>query len=156
LNQEHCIPPLTDKQVEGQWDDAKAFYEKHKNDDSKQEATEEQEQELAKIQLTQDDYDFAFNTLKPEAKHDVKATKQLFYGFASAHTKTPFIMSVNAPSCSGKNHDIDIVADLFPKEDIIRAGGISDKALFHSFVIRSIKSLILKKRKMTFSNRHKN
>jgi hypothetical protein len=25
-NQEHCVPPLTDKQVEGQWQDAKAFY----------------------------------------------------------------------------------------------------------------------------------
>jgi hypothetical protein len=79
---------------------------------------EEQEQELAKIQLTQADYDFLFGTLKPEAKYDVRATRQLLYSFASAYTKTPFIMSVTAPSGSGKNHDIDIVADLFPKEDI--------------------------------------
>jgi hypothetical protein len=133
-NQEHCAPPLTDKQIEGQWNDAKAFYEKHKNDNSNvysyYDIKQEQEQELAKIQLTQADYDFLFDTLKPEAKYDVKATKQLSYGFFSAYTKTPFIMSVNAPSGSGKNHDIDIVADLFPKEDIIRLGGISDNDLF--------------------------
>jgi hypothetical protein len=49
-------------------------------------------------------------------------------------------MSVNAPSGSGKNHDIDIVADLFPKEDTIRLGGISDKALFHSRGIQVIKN----------------
>jgi hypothetical protein len=140
-NQEHCTPPLTDKQLEGQWKDAKAFYEKHKNDDSKREAVkEEQEQELAKIQLTEADYDFLFNTLKPEAKHDVKATRQLLYGFASACTKTPFVMSVNAPSGSGKNHDIDIVANLFPEEDIVRFGGISDKALFHIRGIQVIKN----------------
>jgi hypothetical protein len=33
-NQEHCVPPLSDKQIEGQWNDAKVFYEKHKNDNS--------------------------------------------------------------------------------------------------------------------------
>jgi hypothetical protein len=69
--------------------------------------------------------------LKPEAKYDGKATTQLLYGSASAYTKTPFIMSVNAPSGAGKNHDIDIVADLFPQEDVIRVAGISDRALFH-------------------------
>jgi hypothetical protein len=142
-NQEHCIPPLTDTQIQGQWDDAKAYYEKNKNSifSRKEEIEqEEQEQELSKIQLTQDDYDFLFNTLKPEAKYDDKATKQLFYAFASAYTKTPFIMSVNAPSGSGKNHDIDIVADIFPKEDIIRLGGMSDKALFHLKGIQVIKN----------------
>jgi hypothetical protein len=144
-NQEHCIPPLTDKQIEGQWDDAKAFFEKNKHDNSNgfckhDEIKEEQEQELAKIHLTQDDYDFVSNILKPEAKYDVKATRQLLYGFFSACTKTPFIMSVNAPSGSGKNHDIDIVADIFPKEDIVRVGGISDKALFHLKGIQVIKN----------------
>jgi hypothetical protein len=143
-NQEHCVPPLTDKQIEGQWNDAKAFYEKHKNGNSDgfsyYDIKEEQEQELAKIQLTQADYNFLFGTLKPEAKYDVKATKQLSYGFFSAYTNTPFIMSVNAPSGSGKNHDIDIVADLFPKEDTIRLGGISDKALFHSKGIQVVKN----------------
>jgi hypothetical protein len=143
-NQEHCVPPLSDKQIEGQWNDAKVFYEKHKNDNSTvssyYDVKQEQEQELAKIQLTQADYNFLFDTLKPEAKYDVRATKQLSYGFFSAYTNTPFIMSVNAPSGSGKNHDIDIVADLFPKEDTIRLGGISDKALFHSRGIQVIKN----------------
>jgi hypothetical protein len=49
-------------------------------------------------------------------------------------------MSVNAPSGSGKNHDIDIVAGLFPQEDIVRLGGISDKALFHSRGIQVVKN----------------
>ena len=75
------------------------------------------------MQLSQEDYDFLFDTLKPEAKFDVKATKQLSYGFFSAYANTPFVMSVNAPSGPGKNHDIDIVADLFPQEDIMRLGG---------------------------------
>jgi hypothetical protein len=143
-NQEHCVPPLSDKQIEGQWNDAKIFYEKHKNDNSTvssyYDVKQEQEQELAKIQLTQADYNFLFDTLKPEAKYDVRATKQLSYGFFSAYTNTPFVISVNAPSGSGKNHDIDIVADLFPKEDTIRLGGISDKALFHSRGIQVIKN----------------
>jgi hypothetical protein len=139
-NQEHCVPPLTNKQIEGQWEDAKAYYEKNKNNTfpRQDEIKEEQEQELAKIQITQDDYDFLFGT-KPETKYDVKATKQLFYGFASAYTNTPFIMSVNAPSGSGKNHDIDIVADIFFK-DIVRPGGISDKALFHNRGIQVVKN----------------
>jgi hypothetical protein len=92
------------------------------------------------MQLSQEDYDFLFGTLKPEAKYDVKATKQLSYGFFSAYTNTPFIMSVNAPSGSGKNHDIDIVADLFPQEDIMRLGGISDKALFYDRGIQVVKN----------------
>jgi hypothetical protein len=141
-NQEHCVPPLTDKQVEGQWQDAKAYYEKNKNTalPKHDEIKEEQELELAKMQLSQEDYEFLFDTLKPEAKFDVKATKQLSYGFFSAYTNTPLVMSVNAPSGSGKNHDIDVVADLFPQEDIMRLGGISDKALFFGRGIQVVKN----------------
>ena len=58
----------------------------------------------------------------------------------SMYTNDPRNLAINSPTGEGKNYIIRKVADLFPKEDVVRLGGMSEKALFHrpgSLVIKN-------------------
>lgn len=81
-----------------------------------------------------------YKGLEPKAKHDIKPIRQLFYCGIGIYTQTPLIMGVQAPSNTGKNHNIEIALEPFPEEDILRYNRSTGKALFHDRGIRIIKN----------------
>lgn len=84
------------------------------------------------LKLTSEDIKFVLDTMGKEAPHDLVSLKQLFYGMASAFTKTPIHHSVTSRKTgAGKTHDLTLVADYFPRKHVIALAGMSDKALFH-------------------------
>jgi hypothetical protein len=86
----------------------------------------------AQQQVTAEQIDFVINTMKKEAPYDLVSIKQLFFGMASAFTKTPIHHSVTSrKSGAGKTHDLTLVSGYFPKKYVIALAGMSDKALFH-------------------------
>lgn len=74
---------------------------------------------------------YCIDVILKEAKLEDVAVKQLFYSMLSMYTKYPRNVQVSGPSGEGKNYIIRKVADLFPKEDVIKFVGMSDKSLFH-------------------------
>jgi hypothetical protein len=74
---------------------------------------------------------YCINVILKEAKLEDRLTKQLFYHMLSMYTNDPRNIGVNSPTGEGKNYVIRKVADLFPKEDVIKFVGMSDKSLFH-------------------------
>lgn len=92
----------------------------------------EVQEEQRKTTVTEQDIEFLINTMKKEAPYDVVSIKQLFYGMASAFTKTPIHHSVTSRKTgAGKTHDLTLVSGYFPKRYVIALAGMSDKALFH-------------------------
>jgi hypothetical protein len=92
----------------------------------------EVQEEQRKTTVTEEDIEFVINTMKKEAPYDVVSIKQLFYGMASAFTKTPIHHSVTSRKTgAGKTHDLTLVSGYFPKKHVLVLAGMSDKALFH-------------------------
>jgi hypothetical protein len=99
------------------------------------EAQEEQRQTT----VTAQDIEFVINTMKKEAPYDLVSIKQLFYGMASAFTKTPIHHSVTSRKTgAGKTHDLTLVSGYFPNKYVVALAGMSDKALFHRHGINVI------------------
>jgi hypothetical protein len=83
-------------------------------------------------QVTSEQIKFILDTMSKEAPYDVVSIKQLFFGMASAFTKTPIHHSVTSRKTgAGKTHDLTLVSGYFPKKYVIALAGMSDKALFH-------------------------
>ncbi len=57
--------------------------------------------------------------------------KQLFHTMLSMYTNDPRNLGIQSPTGEGKNYVIKKVADLFPKEDVIKYVGMTDKSTFH-------------------------
>jgi hypothetical protein len=82
--------------------------------------------------VTSQDIQFVLDVMKKEAPYDEIAIKQLFYGCASAFTKTPINHNVNSrKSGAGKTYNLTLVSGYFPNRYVLSFVGMSDKALLH-------------------------
>jgi hypothetical protein len=81
--------------------------------------------------VTENPIQFCMSVILKEAKKEDRLVKQIFYTMLSMYTNDPRNLAINSPTGEGKNYIIRKVADLFPKEDVIRLAGMSDKSLFH-------------------------
>src|SRR5438552_4192281 len=75
--------------------------------------------------------DYCIKVILKEAKLEDRLVRQVLYTMLSMYTNDPRNLAVNSPTGEGKNYVIRKVADLFPKEDVIKFVGMSDKSLFH-------------------------
>src|SRR5437667_2509355 len=83
---------------------------------------------------------YCIDVILKEAKKEDRLVKQLFYTLLSMYTNDPRNLAINSPTGEGKNYIIRKVADLFPRGDIIRLAGMSDKSLFHKNGVLVIKN----------------
>src|ERR671933_285240 len=74
---------------------------------------------------------YCIDVILKEAKLEDVLVKQLFYTMLSMYTNDPRNLGIQSPTGEGKNYIIKKVADLFPKEDVIKYVGMTDKSIFH-------------------------
>ena len=74
---------------------------------------------------------YCIDVILKEAKLEDVLVKQLLYTMLSMYTNDPRNLGIESPTGEGKNYVIKKVADLFPKEDVIKYVGMSDKSIFH-------------------------
>ena len=102
----------------------------------------EEKKQSSGIASTEDnfhDINYVVDVITKEAPKDEKLIKQVLYTILSAKSNDPINLAVNAPTGQGKSHVVQRVVNLFPKNDIVSLGGMSEKALFHRdgpFVIK--------------------
>ena len=134
-NQQHCVPPLENREFNKQWKDAVNFIkDKVKADEATTEPSQKQTelQELIQIKVTDQDIHFVLETMYKEAPYDKVPIKQLFCGMCSAFTKTGMPHNVNSPMAgAGKNYLLSLVASKFPDKYVEQLVGASDKAFLH-------------------------
>src|SRR5205809_5926465 len=82
---------------------------------------------------------YCIDVILKEAKKEDRLVKQLFYTLLSMYTNDPRNLAINSPTGEGKNYIIRKVADIFPRGDIIRLAGMSDKSLFNKIGVFVIK-----------------
>lgn len=78
-----------------------------------------------------DKISYCIDVILKEAKLEDVLVKQILYTMLSMYTNDPRNLGIEAPTGEGKNYVIKKVADLFPKEDVIKYVGMSDKSIFH-------------------------
>ena len=81
--------------------------------------------------IEENDIDYVVDVITKEVPKDERLVKQTLYTILSAKSNEPINLAVNAPTGQGKSYVVQKVADLFPKNDIVSLGGMSEKALFH-------------------------
>jgi hypothetical protein len=74
---------------------------------------------------------YCLDIVLKEAKLEDRVVKQILYTMLSMYTNDPRNLAINSPTGEGKNYVIRKVSDIFPKEDVIKFVGMSDKSLFH-------------------------
>jgi hypothetical protein len=74
---------------------------------------------------------YCIDVILKEAKLEDVLVKQIFYTMLSMYTNDPRNLGIQSPTGEGKNYIIKKVADLFPKEDVIKYVGMTDKSIFH-------------------------
>ena len=87
--------------------------------------------EITFLPIPDNKLQYCFDIILKEAKLEDRLVKQIFYTMLSMWTNDPRNLAINSPTGEGKNYVIRKVADLFPKEDVIKFVGMSDKSLFH-------------------------
>jgi hypothetical protein len=99
-----------------------------------QRQAEQQNRERLRTMLTttiDDPLAYVQEVILKEAKQEDRLVKQLLYVMLSAKTNNPMNLAINAPTGEGKNWVLEKVASLFPKGDVIKLQGMTDKAIFH-------------------------
>jgi hypothetical protein len=79
----------------------------------------------------EDKIKYLLDIILKEARKEEKLSYQLVITMLSSYSNNPVNLLINAPSGVGKNYVISKVAELFPENDILFLGGMTDKALFH-------------------------
>jgi hypothetical protein len=74
---------------------------------------------------------YCIGIILKEARLEDVLVKQLFYTMLSMYSNDPRNLAIQSPSGEGKNYVIKKVADIFPKEDVFKYVGMTDKSLFH-------------------------
>ena len=87
--------------------------------------------ELEGLNHIEDKINYCIDVILKEAKLEDRLVKQIFYTMLSMYTNDPRNLAINSPTGEGKNYIIRKVADLFPKEDVIKYVGMTDKSIFH-------------------------
>jgi hypothetical protein len=87
--------------------------------------------ELEADDKIEDKIKYCIDVILKEAKLEDVLVKQLLYTMLSMYTNDPRNLGIESPTGEGKNYIIKKVADLFPKEDVIKYVGMSDKSIFH-------------------------
>ena len=141
-NQEHCIPPLDDKEFEKQWKDATKYIAKivSKNDEKEQRQEDEQQQVHQQIvelssspDLTREvTLDEIADILSTSIKKDRAAKLITFCGMLLAQTNEdqPNV-GYQAESSAGKSYVALEISDYFPVEEVKEIAAASPTAFFH-------------------------
>ena len=132
-NQQHCKPPLDDKEFEKQWrDGAKWILPKIKEEEQK-----EQEEQKRVLELTEDlikevSWDHIASILSSSIKKDRAAKLIIFCGMLLAQTnKDQLNIGFQAESSAGKSYIPMEIASYFPQDEIMKIASASPTAFYH-------------------------
>ena len=90
-------------------------------------------QKLWKIIVSEQDIDFALETIYKEAEYDKTSVDQIFLGMMSAATNKPIGHTVNSRKAGvGKSYLLNKVASYFPNKYVRILAGASNKAFLHN------------------------
>jgi hypothetical protein len=153
-NQEHCIPPLDDKEFEKEWKQSSIFVAKSINSNidnnttyyngngnghssnnkyynyksNIQPQTAEIILELEKRRINS--FEFVVNSIKKTVKCEDTLIRQILYTGLSAYVEDePINLGVLAPTSEGKTYAITETFQYFPNEDIMYIGKMSTMVL---------------------------
>ena len=138
-NNQHCRPPLDDKEFEKQLKCALRFVSKKKEGEREQGSQYDQPSintvvtgytNLDPPPIPGRDYsEFIIKTIKKTVKQEDSLLRQIFYSALSSYTKDPINLGIIAPTSEGKTYPVIETLKLFPKEDVWLIGSMSTKLL---------------------------
>lgn len=142
-NQDHCRPPLDEKEFEKQWKDAKSFISRMQGQQSnavtsncdsrmqqKSDATlYELKSKLFEKISDKDIIEYLIRTLQKTVKRENSLIRLILYTCLSTFTSDPLNLGIVAPTSEGKTYAVTEVVKLVPKQNIWMIGNMFPKVL---------------------------
>ena len=141
-NQEHCIPPLDDREFEKEWKQSAIFVAKsinnnthyynngngsphHNNTD-----TEQQNKTILPAIENNSYFEYVVKSVQKTVKCEDSLIRQILYtGLSTYIEDDPINLGVLAPTSEGKTYAITESLQYFPNEDVLYIGQMSPKVL---------------------------
>jgi hypothetical protein len=136
-NQNHCAPPLDEKEFDKQWKCALKFVGKSINNNNNgnghyyQKSNIQQQPDNRRRIRGQDNYfEYVVKSIKKTVKREDALIRQILYtGFSTYVEDDPLNLGVLAPTSEGKTYAITESLQYFPDEDVLYIGQMSPKVL---------------------------
>lgn len=139
-NQEHCIPPLDNKEFEKEWKQSFNFVAKGINSTNNKNTefgkgngnshNDSNIQQRGIIVNRRNYFEFVVESIKKTVKSEDTLIRQILYtGFSAYVEDDPLNLGVLAPTSEGKTYPIIESLQYFPDEDVLYIGQMSPKVL---------------------------